>query len=163
MLIDQNRGAVAGEGVDDERCADRDVMIAQDGVALRAGKGAEDLSAAMGRVSGGDEGQRAACDEIACEKNDIGGEGVDFVDDVLEKERLGEFVEVDVAKLDDAIAVELVGKIPDADGLMDCVEVMARDLAGVKREACSGDARADEKFAASETGRLVGGNTGHRS
>ena len=43
-------------------------------------------------MRGGDEGERAACDEIAGEEDEIRGEGVDFVDDVFEKERLGELV-----------------------------------------------------------------------
>ena len=104
-------------------------MIAQDGEALGAGKRAENLSAAVGRVGGGDECERAACDEIAGEEDEIRGESVYFVDDVLEKERLGELVEMNVAELDDAIAVEGIGKILDADGLMDRFEIMTRKLA----------------------------------
>lgn len=84
------------------------------------------------------------------------------MDDVLKKERLGELVEMDVAELDDAIAAEGIGQIFDADGLMDRIEVMACELARVKREACGSNAGADEKFATSEAGGLVWGNTGHR-
>ncbi len=48
-------------------------------------------------------------------------------------------------------------------GMIDGFEVVARDLAGVKSEACGGDARADEKFSAGETRRLVAKRTGHSS
>ena len=137
-------------------------MIAEDGVAQGAGKGAEDLSTAVGRVCGSDKGERATCDEIASEEDEVRGEGVDFVDDVLEKERLGELVEVDVAELDDAIAAEGIGQVLDADGLIYGVEVMARELSRVKSEACSGNAGAYKKFTTGEAGRLVGFKAGHR-
>ena len=137
-------------------------MIAKDGVTLGAGEGAEDLGAAVGCVSGSEEGEGAACDEVAGEKNEVGREVVDSVNDTLKKEWLGELVEVNVAELDDAVVVEVVGEIPDADGLLDDVEVMACDLARVEGEACCGDAGANEKFATSKTGRLVGSNSGHR-
>ena len=129
VLIDQDGSAVAGEGVDDERRTDRDVMIAEDGVAQGRGQGGENLSAAVGRVCRGDEGERAASDEVTCEKDEIGCEVIDLVDDALEEKGLCELVEVDVAELDDAIAVERVGQVFDGDGLLDGVEVMARNLA----------------------------------
>ena len=73
-------------------------------------------------VFAGDEGERAVCDEVAGEEDEVGGEGVDLVDDALEEEGLGVLVEVDVAELDDAVAVEGVGQIVDGDGAMDDVE-----------------------------------------
>jgi len=114
--------------MDDEWCVDRDVVIAQDGAALGAGKGAENLGTTVSCVCGGDRGERASCDEVACEENELWGEVVGLMDDVLEKRRLGELIEVNIAELDDAIAVEWIGEVLDADGLMDDIEVVARDL-----------------------------------
>ena len=73
------------------------------------------------------------------------------MDDVLEEEGLGEFVEVDVGELNDAEAMEGLGEIGDANGGVDDIELMARDLAGVESEACRGDAGAQNEFAAGET------------
>ncbi len=73
-------------------------MVAEDGVAQGAGEGAEDLGAAMGRVAVDDEVEGAAGDEVSGDEDEVGGERVDGVDDVLEEEGLGELVEVDVAE-----------------------------------------------------------------
>ncbi len=106
-------------------------MIAEDGVA-GSGEGGEEFGAATDGVAAGDEGERAVGDEVAGEKDEVGGEVVDLADDAFEEERLGVFVEVDVADLDDAVAVEGGGEIADADGAVDDVKLVACDLAGIK-------------------------------
>jgi hypothetical protein len=70
---------------------------------------------------------------------------------------------MNVAELDDPIAMERVGEIFDGDGLMDRLKVMACDFARIERESCGGDAGTDEKFATGEAGRLIGFKAGHRS
>ena len=102
-------------------------------------------------------------DEVAGEEDEVGGEGVDFVDDALEEEGLGVLVEVDVAELDDAIAVEGGGEIGDGDGAVDDVDFVTGDLAGVEGEAGGGGAGAYEEVSPGEAWRLRRGNTGHKS
>lgn len=55
-----------------------------------------------------------------------------MLDDALEEVGLGELVEVDVADLDDAIAVEDGGELVDAEGAMNGIDLVPGDLAGVK-------------------------------
>ena len=163
VLVDEDGDPAGGEGLDDEGRADADVVVAEDGVTKRAGESAEDLGATMDRVAVDDEVEGAASDEVSGDDNEVGGERVDGVDDVLEEEGFGELVEVDVADLGDAVAVEGVGKICDADGEADGFEIVACDLAGVKGEASGCNTRADEKFSAGKTRRLVAKKTGHGS
>ena len=54
------------------------------------------------------------------------------MDDALEEVRFRVLVEVDVADLDDSVAVEGRGQISDGDGAVDDVDLVASDLAGVK-------------------------------
>jgi len=163
VLVDKDGDAACGEGLDDEGRTDGDVVVAEDSVTKGAGEGAEDLGAAMDGVAVDDEVEGAAGDEVSGDDDEVGGECVDGVDDVFEEEGLGELVEVDVADLGDSVAAEGVRKICDADGKVDGFEVVARDLAGVKSETCGGNTRADEKFSAGETRRLVAKKTGHSS
>ena len=55
-----------------------------------------------------------------------------MVDDAFEEEGLGVLVEVNVAKLNDAIAVKGGWQISDRDGAVDDVDLVACDFAGVK-------------------------------
>ena len=150
-LIDQDGDADRFEAVDDEGGADGHVVIAQDTVAEGAFDGAEDVGAGVGGVVGGDEGDGSLCDEVAGEENEVGGEGVDFVDDALEEGGLGELVEVDVGELDDAVAVEGGGEVGDGDGLGEDGELVAGDFAGVESKCCGGGSGAEEKFTAGKT------------
>ena len=132
MLVDQNGSAVRGEGLDNQRAVEGDIVVAEDAVAKGCGEGGEDLGAAAEGVAAGDEGEGAVGDEVAGEEDEIGGDGVNFVDDVFQEEGLGVLVEVDVAELDDAIAVEGGWQIGDGDGALNDVEFVAGDLAGVE-------------------------------
>jgi len=132
ILVDQNGGVVRGEGLDDRGGAEGDVVVAEDAVAVGSGEGGEDLGAAADGVAAGDEGEGAVGDEVAGEEDEVGGEGVDLADDVLEKGGLSVLIEVDVAELDDAVAVEGAGEIGDGDREFDDVEFVAPDLAGVE-------------------------------
>jgi hypothetical protein len=69
------------------------------------------------------------------------------MDDVLEKEGFGEFVEVDVGELNDTKTMKWFREIPDAHGRVDQIDFMARDLAGVQCEACSGYSGTKNEFA----------------
>lgn len=125
-------------------------MVAEDGVGLGGLESREDFGATVRCVAAGYEGERAAGDEVAGDENEVGGERVDAMDDVLEEDGLSELVEMNVGELDDAEAVEWLGEIGDAYGGVDYIEFVARDLAGVESEACRGDAGAQDEFAASE-------------
>ena len=82
---------------------------------------------------------------------------------MLEEVGLGVLVEVDVAELYDAVAVEGWRQIPDGDGPVDDVEFMSGDFAGVERECCCGGASSYDEVASAKARRLVGFKAGHRS
>ena len=161
VLIDQNGSAMGGEGLDHDGGAEGDVVVAEDGVAEGRGEGGEDLGAAVDGVAAGDEGEGAVGDEIAGEEDEVGGKGVDAVDDAFEEEGFGVLVEVDVAELDDAIAVEGGGQIVDGDGAFDDVELVAGDLAGIESEPGGSDAGAYEEVSPGESLRLGRRDAGH--
>ena len=131
VLVDEDRDATGGERIDDQGRVDGDVVVAEDCVTKRAGEGAEDFGATMGWVLAEDEVEGAASDEVSGDEDEVGGQSVDLVDDMLDEEGLGEFVEVDVADLGDAVAAEGVGKVGDVDGEVDDFELVACDRAGV--------------------------------
>jgi len=133
--IPEDGDAVLLERAGDEGGADGDVVVAEDGVHLRAVERLEDLGASVGGVVGGDKGEGAAGDEISGEENEVGGEGVDTLDDLLEEVGLGVFVEVDVAELGDAQAVKGCGEVADGDGVVGGIDLVTGDLAGVDGEA----------------------------
>ncbi|MCU1252795.1 MAG: hypothetical protein JWQ49_5824 [Edaphobacter sp.] len=161
MLVDQNRYAVVGEGFGYHGAVESDVMVTEDAVTKGCGEGGEYLGATMEGVAAGDEGERAVGDEVAGEEDDVGVEGIDFVNDAFEEERLCVLVEMDVAELDDAIAVKGGGQIVDDDGALDDVEFVTGELAGVESESGSGDACAYEEVSPGEAGRLRRGKAGH--
>lgn len=114
-------------------------------------------------VVAGHKGQRAVSDEVSGKQDKVGGKGIDFADDVLEEEGLGELVEVDVAELHDAITVKGVGEVGDGDGAIDDLEFVAGDFASVQGHTCCDGACTDEEVASSKTRRLIGLRTGHKS
>jgi hypothetical protein len=130
-------------------------MIAEDGVTEGAGEGGEDLGAAVDGVVGGDEGEGAEGNEVAGDEDEVGGEGVDAFDDAIDEVRLGVLVDVDVADLDDAVAVEGSGEVADGDGTLDDVDLVAGDFAGVEGESGGGDSGADQELAAGDFGSWV--------
>jgi len=114
-------------------------------------------------VFAGYEGDRAVSDEIAGKEHEVGIQGVDLADDPLEEEGFCVFVEMDVAELNDAVAVEGGGEIRDGDGSMDDVHFVASDLSRVKGQSRGGSSGADEKVASSKARRLNGLRAGHTS
>jgi hypothetical protein len=135
MLVDENRCVMSSEGFDDKGSVKGDIMVAEDGVPERGGKGGEYLSTAANCVTAGDEGERAVGDEVTGEQDEIGGESINVVDDALKEEGFRVLVEVDVADLDDAIAMEGRGQIWDRDGALDDVNLVACNLAGIESES----------------------------
>ena len=86
-------------------------MVSKASVAVGSGEGRHDLGAAADGMAPGDEGERAVGDEVARNQNEVRAESIDFMDDALEEEGLCELVEVNIADLDDAVAVEGIGEI----------------------------------------------------
>src|ERR1700722_6532471 len=138
-------------------------MVAKDGVAEGSGERGDDLCAAMGRVVAGYEGKGAVGDEVPCEQNEIGCKGVDHADDVFKEVGFGVLVEMNVAELHDAIAMEGAGQVRDGDGAMNDVDLVAGNLACVEGHACRDGTGSDEEVASSKTRRLIGLRTGHGS
>jgi hypothetical protein len=136
MLIDKDRDAVGGEGTDDEWSADRSVVVAEAGVAQRAGKGAENLSTAMGRALSDDKTERAMSDEVSSEQDHIRSQGINVMDDALEEEGFREFIQVDVADLSDAETLEGGGKVRDGESLGNQIDLVPGDLSGIEGKSC---------------------------
>jgi hypothetical protein len=174
VLVDERGDAVAGEGVEDALGADLDVVVAEDGVAEGALEVAQDLGATVGGLEGEGPVTRTGADVVAGEEDEVGLELVDAVDGVLEEGGLGELLEVDVAELGDAEAVEGVGEAGDVDVAVLGDELVAGDLGGVNGEASEGEAGAGEEAPTVEAGgfsraggglrrQSLGGVTGHSS
>lgn len=104
----------------------------------------------MDGMLAGNEGESAAGDEVAGEENEIGGEGVDLVDDTLEKERLSVLVKMDVADLNDAITMKRVWQILDGDGALDDVDLVSCYFAGVESKSGGGGSGSYQKVSAGE-------------
>ena len=132
VLVDEERGAVGGEGLGDQGGVEGDVVVAEAAVSEGSGEAGEDLGAAADGMVAGDEGHGAVGDEVSREEDDVWIELVDLVDDALEEEGFGELVEVDVADLHDAVAEQGCGQVGDADEAVGDVDLVAGDLAGVE-------------------------------
>jgi hypothetical protein len=78
---------------------------------------------------------------------------VDAVNDVFEKEGLGELVEVDIGDLNDSEAVEDRGKIADGDGVFDEVDLVSRDGPCVDGKPGGGEAGAKNEVATANSRR----------
>jgi len=72
VLVDEDGDAACGEGLDDKGGADRDVVVAEDPVAKRAGESAQDFGAAMDRMTVDDEVEGTAGYEVAGDEDEIG-------------------------------------------------------------------------------------------
>ena len=154
---------VCDESLGDYFGIEGDVVVSEDGVALRSCEGRQDFGASMDGMTAGDEGERTVGDEVSGKEDEIGVEGVDLLDDALEEEGFGELVEVDVAELSDAEALKGGREIVDVEGTWDDVDFMARDLAGVQGQSGSGGARSDEEVSAGDSLRWGDCDTGHSS
>ena len=163
VLIDENRRAVGDQGMGDHRGTEGDVVVAQDGVAERSGDSSKDLGTAVNSVATGDKAESSAGNEVAGEENEVGGQGIDVVDDALQEEGLGVFVEVDVADLDNAVTVKGSRQICDSDGALNDVDLVAGDFARVESESGGCGSSPDEEVAAGEAGGLARGGAGHSS
>jgi hypothetical protein len=62
------------------------------------------------------------------------------MDGVLQKERLGELIQMNVRDLRYTEALKCRGKICDPDGRIDDVEIVTGDLSGVQSQPCGGHA-----------------------
>jgi hypothetical protein len=163
VLVHQYGSAICNEGMDDGWAVKGDVVVAEDGITERSGESGEYLGAAVEGMLAGDEGEGAMSYEVAGEEDEIGGQGVDLMDDAFEEEGLGVLVEVDVAELDDAVAAEGRGQIGDGNGAVNYVDFVTCDLAGVESQTSGGGAGGYEEVSPGKTWRLRGGNTGHKS
>ena len=114
--------------MDDHWGVDGYVVIAEDAVAQRGGKGGDDLCASVGSVFAGNERDGTVSDKVAGEEDEVCGEGVYFADDTFEEEGFGVLVQVYVAELNDAVAVKRGGEIRDGDGAVSDVNFVASDL-----------------------------------
>ncbi len=163
VAVDEDGGSVGLEGADDVFGTDVDVVVAEDAEALGSFEGGEYLGGGAGRLPGDREGQWAAADEVSGDEDEVGGESVDLRNHLLEKPGFGVLLEVKVAHLDNAEALEGVGEIADAEGGGGDFELVAGVGPGIsgQSEAGSGGYVA-EKAATGDLVRLggaVGGKT----
>ena len=99
-------------------------MIAKDGVALGAFEFLQHACTFPRGCDGRRAGQELVGGEVAGEEDRIGTQAVDVVDSLAQEETFSELIEVNVAELDDAKAVERCGEIGDADFRMGYLDVM---------------------------------------
>ena len=72
VLIDQERGAVGGKGINDSAGIEGDVMVAEDAVAKGSGEVCQDLGASVQSVISCDKGEGAVGDEVAGKEYEVG-------------------------------------------------------------------------------------------
>ena len=125
VAVDEDRGAVGFEYVDDLLGADGYVVVAQDGVALRSFEGGQDFRADACGLEGEGWIAGTAADEVSGKEDEFGVEGVDASDGVFEEGRFGELLEVDVGELDHAEALEGVRELVDGESARDDLELVA--------------------------------------
>lgn len=128
VLVDEYWNPIGGERLDDQRRTHCGVVIAQAGVPQWAGKGAQDLAAAMYCPLADNKVEGTVGDEVSCEQNHVHGEVVDMLDDALEKRGLGELVQMDVTDLSDAEAMEVAGEVCNGDGPGDNIDLVTGDF-----------------------------------
>jgi hypothetical protein len=163
VLVDENGCAVGGEGLGYQRTVESDVMIAEDGVAVGSLERGEDFGTAVDGVPTREISEGAMGDEVARKQDEVGGEVVDFFDDVFEEEGFGEFVKVDVADLGDAIAVKGTGEIGQVEGAVDDVDLVTANFARVEGQTSCGRTCSDEEFSPGDSLRRRHGINGHSS
>src|SRR5208337_1993311 len=120
-------------------------VVSEDGIERLAFEGLEDAGALPGGSAGKllrtrpeillptDRGR----DEIPGEKNGIGLDTVDAVNDMVKEERLSVVIHVDVAELDDAHAIKGRGQIAQIKVALRYLDPMAFDLARIERQSGS--------------------------
>jgi len=155
VAVDEDGGSMRLEWCDDVFGANGDIVVAEDAEALRGFEGGEDLGTEAGGPPGDRGGARSIADEVSGDQDEVGGEGVDLGDHAFKEEGLGVLLEVNVAHLDDAEALEGVGEIVDGEGAVGDLELVAGVGSGVsgQSEAGSGGGIA-EKAAARDGGRF---------
>lgn len=72
VLIDEDGNIFGFERIDNQRCADGNVVIAEDGVGLRCLESREYLGGAVRSVTAGDEGKRTAGNEVSGNEDKVG-------------------------------------------------------------------------------------------
>lgn len=135
------------------RRTDADVVIAEDRIALRALEAVEDAGAFPCDRDGPFTRKKLVGDKVAGEKDRVRAQAVDVVDGFTKKEWFGKFVEMDIAQLGDAEAIEGRGEIGKVDLGMSHLDDVARDLAGVKGQPRGACASCSEEVATGEFGR----------
>lgn len=102
------------------------------------------------RVLAVEKGERAMGDEVAGQQNHVRGKVVDVVDDAFEEKGLSELVEMDIADLRDAEAIESTGEVGDSNSAGDEIDLMSGDFAGIKGQTCCRSARTNDEVATAE-------------
>jgi len=148
VAINQHRGAMGLEHVDDLLRADENVVVAKYGVALRSFKSGKNF----GAYSGGFEGEgyiaRTPATEVSGEENELWVEGVDTGDGLLEERGLGVLLEVDVRELSHAEALEGIGEFINGEGARKDLYFVACVKAGVRGHSEAGSGPADHESTA---------------
>lgn len=166
IAVDEDGRSVGLEGANDVLGADTDVVVAEDAEALRRLERREDLGSCASGLPCDGEGAGATADEVASDKDEVRGECIDLGDHAFEEKGFGVLLEVNIAHLDDAKALERVGEIADRDSAVGDLEFVACMRSSVGSEANTGGGRCGDKTTARKGWSLrmtaAAGNTVHR-
>ncbi len=163
IAVDEDGGSVGFEGADNVLGADVDVVVAEDAEALGGFEGGEDLGGDAGGSPGDFEGERADGDEVPGDEDEVGGKGVDLGNHALKKPGLGVLLEVNVAHLDDAEALEGVREIADGEGGGSDFELVAGVGPGISSQAEAGSGGCIAEKAATRDMVRLGGAVGGKT
>ena len=143
------------------RGVEGNVVVPEDREDLRSLESTEYLGAAMRCVFGRKETECAVGDEVSSEEDEIWPQLVDAGYNSIEKEGLSVLVEMNVANLCDAEAVETVRQICDVDRTVNDLEFVACDFAGIKDHPGSSNAGGQDELTAGEARPLAASGTRH--
>ena len=113
--IAQNGNATVSEGAGDLIWVHEDIVIAEYGESLGAGEAMENLRARLGLARSVAFTEDSVGDEIACEQDHIGVEGVDGVDRMMQEELFSEFAEMDITELGESQPLKCGGQVFELD------------------------------------------------
>ncbi len=153
VAVDEDGCAVGFEWLDDVIGSDADVVISEDGEALRSFEGGEDFRGDTGGLPSSGNGSGAAADEVSGEEDEFGIKGVGLCDHLFEEPRLGVLLEVDVGELNETETDECVGEVMDRQGAMGDFELVPAFGAGIGGNAEAGRRCSHDEVSARDDAR----------
>ncbi len=141
--IDQHGDSMGLQRSDHVIGAHGDVMISQDGVAVRRLEAGKDFSAEPSRTPGHQARQWTTAHEVTGDQYDLRGESIYLLDHLFHEPGFGVLLEMEVTHLDDLQPHEGVGKLAESEGAVGDLILVPGVGSGVGSQAqtCGGGSK----------------------